>query len=366
MDKLKQYGLLFLAGIVLIAVIVVIAFSGFKADGALKVGLIITGEAADSGWNGAHYNGVVSACERLGTRLIVKENVEEGNGSCEKAIHELVDEGAEMIILSSYSYPSEAISVINGYPDIAFYAISSEYAADNLTSYFGRMYEARYLAGIVAGMQTESNSIGYVAAMSNSEVNRGINAFALGVRSVNPDAVVYVSWTDSWDNEERETAAAEGLIKGKTADVLTYHQNRDFSARAADKAGIYSIGYNEASAGLSDKYLTAAVWNWESLYFQIIREFVQGQPNTVERHWFGIDSGAVELTELSPIVSSGAKQAVEAARNRLCDIDDVFSGVIYDNNGELRCREGETLSDEALLTGMDWFVEGVEIYDEEG
>ena len=93
---------------------------------------------------------------------------------------------------------------------------------------------------------------------------------------------------------------------------------------------------------------------------------MQGQPNAVERRWFAIDSGVVELSELSPLVSSETMQAVEAARNRLCGIDDVFSGVIYDNNGELRCGEGETLSDETLLTDIDWFVEGVEIYNEEG
>ena len=238
MDKIKQYILLISAGVVLIAVIVVIAFSGFEAGNALKVGLIITGETSDSGWNGAHYNGVVSACEKLGTRVIVKENVEEGSGRCAEAIHELVDEGAQMIILSSYTYPSEVKEVIDSYPDIAFYAISSEYVADNLTSYFGRMYQARYLAGIVAGMQTESNSIGYVAAMPNSEVNRGINAFTLGVRSVNPDAVVHVSWTDSWDNSEKETEVANKLINDKAADVITYHQNQHYTAQAADETGV--------------------------------------------------------------------------------------------------------------------------------
>ncbi len=366
MDKLKQYLLLFLAGVVLVVLIIIIAFSGFETNAALKVGLIITGETTDSGWNSAHYNGVVSACEQLGTDLIVKENVEEGTGRCAEAIHELVDEGAKMIILSSFAYPSEVKDVIDSYPDIAFYAISSEYVADNLTSYFGRMYQARYLAGIVAGMKTNSNCIGYVAAMPNSEVNRGINAFALGVRSVNPEATIYVSWTDSWDDSEKETAATKELINEKNADVITYHQNQHYTAQTADEAGVYSIGYNQVAEGLSDKYLTAAVWNWDSLYYEIIREYVQGQPNTDDRHWFAIDSGVVGLSEMSAQVDEEILKTVEEARNRLCGIYDVFSGTIYDNNGELRCGEGETLSDEILLKHMDWFVEGVEINNEEG
>ena len=364
--SLRQVILLVSAAVVLLAVIVLIAATGTEKNTSHKIGLIITGEITDSGWNGVHYNGVLSACEKLGAELIVKESVTEGSGNCSAAIHELVEDGAKMIILSSYSYPEEAISTINSYPDVAFYAISSEYAADNLTSYFGRMYQARYLAGIVAGMQTQSGSVGYVAAMPNNEVNRGINAFALGVRSVNPDAVVYVSWTNSWDNEEIETKAAERLINDKSADVITYHQNQHYTAMTADKAGAYSIGYNAIADGLSDKYLTAAVWDWDTLYFQIIREFVQGQPNAVERRWFSIDSGVVSLSEFSPQVSDEARKAAEAAKNMLLSGNDVFYGPIYDNNGVLQCSEGEILSDETLLKNMDWFVEGVEIYDEEG
>ncbi len=365
MDKHRlRQGILILSAVaVLVAVIIIIAMSDYKAKESFKVGLIITGKTTDSGWNGAHYNGVVDACGKLGTVLTVKENVTEGDGSCADAIHELVKEGAKMIILSSYSYPAEAKDVIDSYPDIAFYGISSEYTSANLTSYFGRMYQARYLAGIIAGMQTKSGSVGYVAAMSNSEVNRGINAFALGVRSVNPAATVYVSWTGSWDDSEKETAAANRLIADKGADVVTYHQNQHYTAQAADKAGVYSIGYNQTAEGLSDKYLTAAVWDWASLYYQIIREYVQGQPNSVERHWFGIESGAVGLSELSPLVSDDAKQAVEAAKSKLGSIDDVFSGIIYDSNGGLRCGEEEFLSDETLLSNMNWFVEGVEIYE---
>lgn len=363
--RFRQIFLLFLAGLVLIVTIIFIIFTGSKKNMTCTVGLIMTGETDDDGWNSAHYNGVISACEKLGTELIIKENVAEGSGECADAIHELVKEGAGMIILSSYSYSSETKDVIDSYPEISFYAISSEYYAKNITSYFGRMYQARYLAGIIAGLQTESNSIGYVAAMPNSEVNRGINAFTLGAKSVNPETTVHVYWTGTWDDEASETAAAEALINNKAADVLTYHQNQHYTAQTADKAGIYSIGYNEEAEGLSDKYLTAAVWNWDALYYQIIREYVQGQPNSVERRWFALDSGTISLSEFSPLVKDAALQAVEEAKNRLLKGEDVFSGEIYDNNGVLKCNRNETLMDEMLFENMNWLVEGVEIYNEE-
>lgn len=362
-SKGTQRILLVLAVIVLIFIIVFIATTGYRRASVPKVGLIITGEVADDGWNGMHYQGVSYACNKLGTELIVKENVAEGTGECAEAIHALVKEGAVMIILSSYAYPSEVQEVIQSYPDIAFYGISAEYYAENMTSYFGRMYQARYLAGIVAGLKTETDIIGYVAAMPNSEVNRGINAFTLGVKSVNEEAVVKVVWTKAWEEEGTERLAANTLIDQMGADVLTYHQNQHYVAYEADARDVFSIGYNAIAEGLSEKYLTAAIWDWNALYFQIVREYMQGEANSVKRHWFGIDTGVVDLAEYSPQVEDMIIERVEVARQEIYDGKNIFSGVIMDNQGEMRCNEGEAISDDILLERMDWFVNGVEIYE---
>ncbi|MBQ8789681.1 MAG: BMP family ABC transporter substrate-binding protein [Ruminiclostridium sp.] len=362
-SQILQRALIIAAAVVVLAIVGVLAFVGLDTKTTFRVGLVLTGTTTDSGWNETHYNGVVSACEKLDTKLIVKENIAEGTGDCEKAIHDLAKEGVHMIILSSYSYPDEVKDVIESYPNIAFYGISSYYSSENMTSYFGRMYQARYLAGVIAGMKTKTDSIGYVAAMPNNEVNRGINAFTLGVKSVNPDAKVYVSWTNSWDDEATEISCAEKLIKDKNVDVMSYHQNRHAVAATADKAGIYSIGYNKVAEGMSENYLTAAVWNWESLYYQIIREYVQGKPNTVKHRWFGLDSSAVELAPFSPSVDEETVKAYESARNEVLSGDNIFAGEIYDNNGEKRCGDGEKISDETLLTAMDWYVDGVIIYE---
>ncbi len=353
--------LLVLAGTIILTIIITFVVMGLDLSEKHKVGLIITGSTHDDGWNGMHYTGVEAACLKLDTKLLVKENISEGTGDCAKAVKELVEQGAEMIILSSYGYPEEVKEVIDEYPEIAFYGISAEYYAENMTSFFGRMYQARYLTGIIAGMETKTNEIGYVVAMKNSEINRGINAFTLGVRSVNPEATVNVIETGVWEDEEKETVAAEKLMDSKNVDIITYHQNRDYISRFADENGISSIGYHEASYGLSEKHLTSAVWNWESLYYEIIREFVQGDPNCVQRHWFGMGTGVVGLSEISPAVSENTLHEVEAAKSRIYAGMEIFSGKIYDNEGNLRCGEDEAISDIVLLSKLDWYVEGVEI-----
>ena len=362
-NKNKQWFLLVLAAVVLLIIILFIGMTGHYQQTVKKVGFIITGEVDDEGWNGKHYQGVKDACERLELELLIKENVKEGTGKCAEAIHELVEEGACVIILTSYAYPLEVEQIIAGYPDVSFYGISAEYYAENMTSYFGRMYQARYLAGIVAGMQSKTGDIGYVAAMANSEVNRGINAFTLGVKSVKPDAKVHVLWSGSWDDKELEVQAVDRLIQEMQVDVLTYHQNQPYVAQAADGAGVFSIGYNEIAEGLSQKYLTAAVWDWKALYYEILREYVRGESNTVKRHWFGIETGVVKLSEYSPLVSEQTKVIVENVTKDLIGGKHVFSGVIFDNQGVLRCNEGEAISDEVLLEKMNWYVDGVVLYE---
>ncbi|MBQ8315423.1 MAG: BMP family ABC transporter substrate-binding protein [Lachnospiraceae bacterium] len=361
-SKLFQRVLLLIIGVVLMILIMGIFFAGNKKKEAKKVGLIITGSIDEQGWNNAHYQGVRYACDKLGAELLIKEYVPEETSSCTAAVHELVKEGASMIILSSYAYPTLVKELIQSYPDVAFYGISAEYYAENMTSYFGRMYQARYLAGVLAGRMTKSNFIGYVAAMPNDEVNRGINAFTLGVRSVNPEAQVNVIWTYSWDDREKEEAATKRLIEEMNADLITYHQNQHFVAATADAAGVYSIGYNESEEGLSERYLTATVWNWKELYYKIVRELFMGETNSVKRHWFGIETGAVGLGEYSPLVTEELRQELEEAKKLMAE-NSVFSNVIYDNKGILRCDEGESLSDEILLEKMDWYVEGVVLHE---
>lgn len=350
--------------LILLLIVVIIMTADFEKKDTVTVGFIMTGNTEETGWNRLHYEGILGACNQLDVKLIVKEEVKENTGQCEQAIHELAKEKADMIILSSYGYAAEVLEVVKKYPEIEFYSESFEHTADNMKSYFARMYQARYLAGIVAGKQSQSDVVGYVAAMPNSEVNRGISAFTLGVRRVNPDAKVVVAWSNSWDDEQKEKELAKALIEEKKADVIAYHQNQPHVVEVAEQYGVYSIGYHEPVAGASDSFLTAAVFHWDLTYKEVLLDFIRNKSDEVDTYWIGIEQDAIGLSAFSANVSQETIDEVEQAKQEMLSGFDVFSGEISDLDGKKRCSKGETISDEQLLKNFDWYVEGVELYEE--
>ena len=244
----KEYILkimLAIGGCVIITVVFLLLF-GFKNDNDkhIKVGLITIGDIQEPGWNANHYNGMKKAAEEFGMELLVRDKIEENSGKCPVAIKELAEEGAGMIVLASGGYSKEVENVIKEYPHIAFATNYSEINVKNLSAYFARMFQGRYLSGALAAMRTKTNVIGYVAAVPNSEVKRGINAFALGVQRVKPEAKVIVMWTGSWDDPETEKLHAKRLIEEAHADVLTYHQAGASVGEVADSLGVDFIAYN--------------------------------------------------------------------------------------------------------------------------
>lgn len=363
-NKKTWKKVLLAAGALILGVIVaIILVTGFEKKDEVKVGFIMTGNTQEQGWNRLHYEGILKACNELDVTLLVKEEIKENTGQCEQAIRELVEEEADMIILSSYGYAQEVLPVVEAYPEVAFYSESFDHTASNMKSYFARMYQARYLAGIVAGMQTKSDCIGYVAAMPNNEVNRGINAFTLGVRRVNPNAQVVVAWSNSWDDAAKEKEQAKKLIEEKQADVLAYHQNQPNVVDVAEEYGVASIGYHEAPPDVSDNFLTAAVFHWDFTYKEVLLDYIREKSDAVTSYWIGIEQDAVGLSEFSAQVSEETIAEVERAKKEMITGFDVFSGEIYDCDGALRCSDGETMSDEKLVKHMDWYVEGVEVYE---
>lgn len=366
MKKINKRNLFLLIlglAVLLIIFLLILMFENDHREPVIKVGFVMVGEKDESGWNGMHYQGISKACEELGAELIVKENVKEYTGQCPTAVRELAGEDVTMIVLGSYGYAKDMKDYVTEYPDIAFYVNSSEYHRENMTYYFARMYQTRYLSGILAGMKTNSDTIGYVAAMPNNEVNRGISAFALGVRRVNPDARVIVAWTGNWADEQKEKELAGKLIEEKGADVLTYHQNHNNVIQVAEEKNVASIGFHDQFYGFSPNYLTSAVFDWYSVYRELIKDFMRGKGKSQTNYWIGIEKGAVSLSEYSSEVTAEMRDEVERAKKEILEGKDVFSGVIYDNQGNLRCGENEVISDEMLLEQFDWYAEGVEFYE---
>lgn len=366
MNKGKRNMFLIAFSAICIVAVIFLSISLFgredKKDG-VKIGFIMSGRMKEDGWNGMHYNGIKAACEKMNVELLVRENIKEFTGDCSWAIGDLAKEGVGMIILSSYGYSEEVKDLVKEYPGIVFYVNSSEYHEANMTSYFARMYQARYLSGIVAGMKTQSNKIGYVAAMPNNEVNRGMNAFVLGVKKVNPDAEVIATWTGDWDNGESERTAVYELVEKESIDVVAYHQNQSNVVYAAEEKGIYSIGYHQPTEGCSDKHLTAVTCQWGLVYEQVVREYLIGKGNIKDNYWIGMEANAIGLSTYSEEVTIDIIEELEAATDEILAGKDVFSGVIYDTEGNLRCDEKEFISDEVLLEQMDWYVEGVRFYE---
>ena len=333
-------------------------------DETTKVGFIYNGEIDDKGWGQSHYEGISITAEELNLKIIYKENVP-FDESCMDTMQNMIDEGCEIIICNSFNYGEWLVQVAEKNPEVVFLHATGTEEGDNITTYFGRMYQMRYLSGIVAGMQTETNDIGYVAAFSISEVNRGINAFTLGVKSVNPDATVHVVWSNSWTDYEANEEAARILIEECNVDILTMHCDSVAPLDVAEDSGIWSIGYNMDNSSLyPNSFLTAAVWDWEAFYTPEITTYLQGKYHS-GNYWEGSETGLVNLSPLTDNVKDGIAEVVEEKRDMLDEgTFDVFYGPVVDTDGNLRIGEGENMPDNAMLNAFDWYVEGVSIYEE--
>lgn len=330
-----------------------------------KVGVLLNGDHLDKSWGQSHYEGLEISAAELNLDMTYRESVPMDE-SCITVMEELIGEGCEIIICNSFDYGQWITQVAKAHPEVYFFHATGVGAANNLSTYFGRIYQMRYLSGIVAGLQTETNEIGYVAAFPISEVNRGINAFTLGVRKVNPNATVYVEWSNSWTGEKENSEATEKLLGNHDIDVLTIHMDTNCALDIADERGIWTIGYNMDNSGTyPDTFLTAPVWRWENFYKPRVLECLQGKFHG-QHYWEGVESGMVDLAPLTDNVKPGITELVEQERERLqSGMFDVFYGAIIDQQGELRVPEGESMSDYSMLNEFDWYVEGVKINGEE-
>ncbi|MEL7649465.1 MAG: BMP family ABC transporter substrate-binding protein [Sedimentibacter sp.] len=336
----------------------------------IKIGVIHIGNPADgSGYTFAHDQGIVGMQKSLGlsdSQIIRKNNVNDTDPTAtETAILECIEEGANIIFGTSWGYMDTMEALAEEYPDVIFsHGTGYKSNGSNLNNYFGRIYQARYLSGIAAGLKTKSNLIGYVAAMGqeNSEVTGGINAFAMGVYSVNPDAKVYVKVTNSWYSPEEETNAAKALL-AEGCDVIAQHCDTPNPQLEAEKAGAFGIGYNsDMSKDAPKATLTSAVWNWSAYYTWAVEKVINGTWKG-ENYFGGMAEGLVDISPLNEsIVADGTADAIEAARASILDGSfNVFDGVIETNDGKTVGEEGKTLDDAAITGGINWYFKTVTV-----
>lgn len=323
-----------------------------------KAGFIYVGPIGDGGFTYAHNEGRLYLEEKLGIPTIYNESVPEDQ-SVEKVINDMVDQGCNIIFGTSFGYMDYMERVAPNYPDVKFFHCSGYKTAENMTNYFGKIEEARYLTGIVAGMKTKTNKIGYVGAFGIPEVVRGINAFALGVQSVNPEATVEVVWTQTWYDPATEKEAAKVLLD-KGCDVIAQHQDTAGPQQAAEERGVWSVGYNTDMTSSAPKaHMTSAVWNWGAYYVKAVQDVMDGKFTNVP-YLGDMKEGLVDISPLTANAPEGAKEKVEEAKKAIINGDlKLFAGPLKDNQGTLRVKEGEVMSLEDQYSNFDWLIEGV-------
>lgn len=323
----------------------------------MKVGFIYVGPIGDGGYTYAHDQGRLYLEKELGVETIIQESVPEGP-EVEKVIASMVDQGAKVIFATSFGYMDYVEKMSKEFPDVKFLHCSGYKSTENMNNYFGRMEEPRYLSGVVAGMKTKSNKLGYVAAFEIPEVVRGINAFTLGAQSVNPDVTVEVVWTHTWYDPAKEKEAAIALLD-KGIDVIAQHQDTAGPQQAAEERGVWSVGYNTDMSSKAPKaYMTAPVWNWGPYYVDQVKKAMDGTW-TSENYWGNMKDGVIELAPLTANAPEGAQAKVDELTAKIKDGSlNVFKGPIMDQDGKERIAEGSAVSDDEQLN-MNWFVKGV-------
>jgi len=346
----------FLVLLVIVAALVPVV----RADSPFKAAWVYVAPIGDMGWTWAQDQGRLYVEQNLGSAIKTTyvENVPEGP-EAERVIRDLASRGNNLIFTTSFGYMDPTITVAAEFPDTWFVHISGYKTAPNVSTIFGRMEQARYLSGLVAGAATKNGNIGFVAAFQTPEVIRGINAFTLGVREVNPKAEVHVVWTNTWFGPQQEKEAADALLAAG-ADVIAQHQDTTEPQKAAAEAGAVSIGYDsDMRKFVGDTVLTSPVWNWGPKYAEIAKKVIDGTYQT-ESYYGGMKDGIVGLAPLSPKVADTARYRIAGYTAAIMSgAWDVFCGPVIGQNGKTVVAEGKCLTDNELLN-MDWFVEGVQ------
>lgn len=342
--------------------------SGVSKD-SIKVGVIHLSDPAEgSGYTYTHDIGIMGMQQNLGlsdSQIIRKINVNDSDKEATtKAIKECIDEGCNIIFSTSWGYMETTAQMAEEYPDV-YFSHGTGYMSNgkNFNNYFGRIYQPRYLSGIVAGMNTKTNKIGYIAAMGseNSEVTGGIDAFALGVYSVNPSAQIYVKVTNSWYDPAAEKAAASTLLN-MNCDVIAQHCDTTYPQLLAQQKNVYSIGYNsDMSKDAPDACLCSVIWNWSAYYTAAVQSVIDGTWDG-SNYYGGMNENIVGITQLADFCKSGTQQKVDEAKKDIISGKlGIFDGVIETNTGTTVGESGKTLKDSDITGNINWYFKTVTV-----
>ena len=330
-----------------------------KAD-PLKISFAYVGPVGDGGWTFAHDNARKALEKEYGDKIVTSfvESVPE-SADAERVIRDMAGQGNKLIFGTTFGYMEPMLKVAADNPEVKFEHATGYKTAPNMRTYDSRTYEGAYMAGVIAGKMTKSNTLGVVASIPIPEVIRNINSFTLGAQSSNPNIKTKVVWVNEWFNPPKETEAATALINGG-ADIL--FQNTDSSAvlQTAEKMGKRGFGWDSDMTAYGPKaHLGSAIINWAPYYIKTVGEVLDGKWATGQT-WWGVKEGAIDLVSLAADVPEEAKKALDDVKAGLkAGSYNIWKGPISDNTGK-EVLAKDAVADDKFLGGINFFVKGVE------
>jgi basic membrane protein A len=326
----------------------------------LKIAFAYVGPVGDGGWTFAHDNGRKAVEKEFGDKVVTSfvEKVPEA-ADAERVFRDMVGQGNKLIFGTTFGYMEPMLKVAPDAKDVKFEHATGYKTAENLRTYDSRTYEGAYMAGVIAGSMTKTNTLGVVGSIPIPEVIRNINSFTLGAQSVNPKIKTKVVWVNEWFNPPKETEAATALINGG-ADVLM--QNTDSAAvlKTAEEKGKRAFGWDSDMTAYGPKaHLGSAIINWAPYYIKATRDALEGKWTT-GKAWWGVKEGAIDIVSIADDVPAEVKDKVAKVKAGLADGSfSIWKGPITDNTGKVAI-EKDKVADDEFLGGIKFYVKGVE------
>jgi basic membrane protein A len=327
----------------------------------LKIAFAYVGPVGDGGWTFAHDNARKAVEKEFGDKVQTSfvENVPE-SADAERVIRDMVGQGNKLIFGTTFGYMEPMLKVAADSKDVKFEHATGYKQAENMRTYDSRTYEGAYMAGVIAGKMTKSNTLGVVASIPIPEVIRNINSFTMGAQSSNPKVKTKVVWVNEWFNPPKETEAATSLINGG-ADVLFQNTDSPAVLKTAQDKGKRAFGWDSDMTAYGPKaHLASAVINWTPYYIKATQEALEGKWTGGTAAWWGVKEGAIDIVSIAEDVPADTKAKVEEVKKGLKEGSfAIWKGPILDNTGKVVLKKDE-VADDKFLGGINFYVKGVE------
>ena len=329
----------------------------------LKIAFAYVGPVGDGGWTFAHDNGRKALEKEFGDKIVTSfvENVPE-SADAERVLRDMAGQGNKLIFGTTFGYMEPMLKVAADNAGVKFEHATGYKQADNMRTYDSRTYEGAYMAGVIAGKMTKSNTLGVVASIPIPEVIRNINSFTLGAQSSNPKIKTKVVWVNGWFDPPKETEAATSLINGG-ADVLFQNTDSPAVLKTAEAKGKRAFGWDSDMTAYGPKaHLASSVINWGPYYIKATKEALDGswKAGAGAHSWWGVKEGAIDIVSIAEDVPAETKAKVEEVKKGLADGSfAIWKGPITDNTGKVQVAK-DSVADDKFLSGLSFFVKGVE------